>query len=205
VERFPTIDGDAVVADATLAATALNADSPGAAVTNEIWIDGPADTLARRLSEPPFDVLALTTRADLERELETDPLTRGALWTLIGAVAAGAFLALAGLALLLAADRRDERGELADLEAQGFTPAQLRAHVRSRAFLVTALGFVGGVVIAAALAALVVDMVAVTATRAAPEPPLLLSLDWTLIALSGLVYAVSAAALILLTTRTVPR
>ena len=172
MERFPTIDGDAVVADATLAATALNADSPGAAVTNEVWIDGPADMLARRLSEPPFNVLALTTRADLESELETDPLTRGALWTLIGAVAAGAFLALAGLALLLAAD---------------------------------ALGFVGGVVIAAALAALVVDMVAVTATRAAPEPPLLLSLDWTLIALSGVVYAVGAAALILLTTRAVPR
>jgi ABC-type antimicrobial peptide transport system permease subunit len=205
VERFPTIDGEAVVADSTLAATALNADSPSAAVTNEIWIDGDADTLTRRLSEPPFDGLALTTRADLERELRTDPLTRGALWTLIGALAAGAFLALAGLALLLAADRRDDRGELADLEAQGFTPAELRRHVRARAFLVTALGFVGGVVIAAALAALVVDMVAVTATRAAPEPPLLLSLDWALIAVSSLVYAVCAAALIFLTTRAVPR
>jgi hypothetical protein len=205
VERFPTIYGDAVIADATLAATALNADSPGAAFTNEIWIDGDADTLARRLKKPPFDVLSLTTRADVERELETNPLTRGALWALVGAGAAGAFLALAGLALLLAADRRDDRGELADLEAQGFTPAQLRRHVRARASLVTTVGLAGGVVIAAALAALVVDMVKVTASRAAPDPPLLLSLDWALIALSVFVYLLCAAALILLMTRKVPR
>ena len=205
VERFPTTNGDAVITDATLAATALNADSPGAAFTNEIWIDGDADTLAQRLQEPPFDVLALTTRADVERELETNPLTRGALWALVGAGAAGAFLALAGLALLLFADRRDDRGELADLEAQGFTPAQLRRHVRARAFLVTTFGFVGGIAIAAVLAALVVDMVKVTASRAAPDPPLLLSLDWGLIALSALVYVLCAAALILLATRRVPR
>jgi FtsX-like permease family len=205
VERFPTTYGDAVIADATLSATALNADSPGAAFTNEIWIDGDADTLTRRLNGPPFDVLSLTTRADVERELETNPLTRGALWALVGAGGAGAFLALAGLALLLAADRRDDRGELADLEAQGFTPAQLRGHVRARAFLVTKVGFVGGIAIAAVLAALVVDMVKVTASRAAPDPPLLLSLDWVLIALSAFVYVLCAAALILLTTRRVPR
>jgi hypothetical protein len=205
VERFPTTYGDAVIADATLSATALNADSPGAAFTNEIWIDGDADTLTRRLNGPPFDVLSLTTRADVERELETNPLTRGALWALVGAGGAGAFLALAGLALLLAADRRDDRGELADLEAQGFTPAQLRGHVRARAFLVTTVGFVGGIAIAAVLAALVVDMVKVTASRAAPDPPLLLSLDWVLIALSAFVYVLCAAALILLTTRRVPR
>jgi hypothetical protein len=205
VERFPTTQGDAVIADATLAGTALNAASPGAAVTNEIWIDGDADLLARRLGEPPFDVLAVSTRASLEHELRTDPLTRGAFWALLGAAAAGALLALAGLALLLAGDRRDDRGELADLEVQGFVPAQLRRHVRARAFLVTGLGFLGGVAIAAVLAAAVVDMVAVTASRAALDPPLLLSADWLLIAAAGLLYAAVAAAIIVLTTRTVAR
>jgi hypothetical protein len=205
VERFPTTQGDAVIADATLAGTALNAASPGAAVTNEIWIDGDADLLARRLGEPPFDVLTVTTRASLEDELRTDPLTRGALWALLGAAGAGALLALAGLALLLASDRRDDRGELADLEVQGFVPAQLRRHVRARAFLVTGLGFLGGAVIAAVLAAAVVDMVAVTASRAALDPPLLLSADWLLIAAAGLLYAAVAAAIIVLSTRTVAR
>jgi ABC-type antimicrobial peptide transport system permease subunit len=147
----------------------------------------------------------VSTRASLEHELRTDPLTRGALWALLGAAGAGALLALAGLALLLASDRRDDRGELADLEVQGFVPAQLRRHVRARAFLVTGLGFLGGVAIAAVLAAAVVDMVAVTASRAALDPPLLLSADWVLIAAAGLVYAAVAAAIIVLSTRTVAR
>jgi hypothetical protein len=205
VERFPTTHGDAVIADATLAATALNADSPGAAVTNEIWIDGDPEALARRLEQPPFDVLALTTRASLEHELRTDPLTRGALWTLAGAALAGAFLALAGLALLLVSDRRDDRGELADLEVQGFAPAQLRRHVRARALLVTGVGFLGGVAVAAALSALVVDMVKVTASSETPDPPLLLSADWPLLVASGLVYAFLAGALVLLSTRAIAR
>ena len=49
----------------------------------------------------------------------------------------------------------------------------------------TGLGFLGGAAIAAVLAAAVVDMVAVTASRAALDPPLLLSADWVLIAAAG--------------------
>jgi hypothetical protein len=59
--------------------------------------------------------------------------------------------------------------------------------------------------VAAALSALVVDMVKVTASREAPDPPLLLSADWALIAALGLVYAVLATALVLLSTRTIAR
>ena len=129
-------------------------------------------------------MLAVSTRASLEHELRTDPLTRGALWALLGAAAAGALLALAGLALLLAGDRRDDRGELADLEVQGFVPRSRGAMCAPVPF-VTGLGFLGGAAIAAVLAAAVVDMVAVTASRAALDPPLLLSADWVLIAAAG--------------------
>jgi hypothetical protein len=205
VARFPGTYGEAVVADANTVRTALNAVNPGAAVTNEVWIDGDPDAIMQRLGRPPFDVLAVASRTELERELGTDPLTRGALWTLVAAAAAAAFLALAGLALLVIADRRDEDRELADLEAQGLGPAALRKHVRLRSAVVTALGLVAGLVLAAVLAVLVIDLVAVSANRTVPEPPLVLALDWPLMVAVCTAYAAVAAALILTGTRRIAR
>jgi hypothetical protein len=48
----------------------------------------------------------------------------------------------------------------------------------------------------AILGALVVDFVALTANATAPEPPLLLTVDWPRIALAVAAYAVLAAALV---------
>ena len=203
--RFPTLKGDFVVADRALAFTAMNAAKPGSARTNEIWIGAPdgatADEIAAGLRRPPFDVLAVSSRSAIETELAGDPLSRGALIILGGAALGSVLLALLGLWLLLAADVRDERGELFDLEAQGAGPGLLRRHLRLRGGLVAALGLAGGLGAAVALAALVVAIVTVTANAAAGEPPLVLHLDFlNLLAVCG-AYAAGAAALIWGATR----
>jgi hypothetical protein len=197
VERFPSVDGDALVADRDLLVTAANAAAPGTAEANEIWLesDDPA-ALAAALERPPFDALAVTTRAALATRLHADPLARAALLTLAAAALVALGLALVGLLLGVVTDLRDDAGELFDLEAQGAAPATLRAQVRLRAGIVAAVGLVGGLATGAVLAALVVDLVRVTAGAARAEPPLLLAVDWPVVALAVAAYALLAAALV---------
>jgi hypothetical protein len=203
VERFPTVDGEAVVADAGLVLTALNANEPGTASANEVWLEGPADhedALAAALARPPFDRLDVTTRAGVEERLRSDPLARAALLTLACAALVGLGLALVGLLLGAVSDLRDERGELFDLEAQGAAPAGLRRQVRLRAAIVAAAGLAGGAITGAVLFVLVVDLVRLTANAAEPEPPLVLAVSWpvALLAIAG--YALAATVLVGLAT-----
>jgi hypothetical protein len=184
------VNGDFVVADRPSLATALNTEDPGTAVTNEIWLG------ATPPARPPFDVVHVTTRASVQDGLAADPLARGSLLALMVAALSGVALALAGLFLVVVADLRDERGELFDLEAQGATPATLRRHLRLRAALLVAFGLVGGIVTGAVLSVLVVSLVEVTANATAPQPPLVLSIDWGALALGLFVYLAAAAVLV---------
>lgn len=188
--RFPSLDGDFLVADRQTFATAMNAQAPGTAVTNEIWLGRPPP------DRPPFDVLQIRTRAGVEAGLAADPLARGSLLALVVAAIAGVALALGGLLLVVIADLRDERGELFDLEAQGATPTTLRRHLRLRAALLVGVGLVGGIATAAVLSALVVSLVEVTANATQPQPPLVLSVDWGVLGLGLLAYLVTAAVLV---------
>jgi hypothetical protein len=70
---------------------------------------------------------------------------------------------------------------------------------------VAALGLVGGLGASAALAALVVAIVTVTANAAAGEPPLALHVDFPVLVAVCAAYAAGAAALIWGTTRRVAR
>jgi len=201
VERFPGIDGEGLVADRDLLATAMNASTPGSAEPNDVWLDAPdPERLGAALAAPPFDRLAVTERAEVARSLRADPLARAALLTLGAAALVALALALVGLLLGVVADLRDERGELFDLEAQGAAPAALRRQVRLRAGIVAAVGVAGGAVTGAVLSALVVDLVRLTANAARPEPPLLVALDLPVVALAILAYALAAALVVGLAT-----
>jgi hypothetical protein len=188
VKRFPSIVGDAVIADRVTAATTLDTRSPGLGTTDELWLNS-----ARRPSVPQ---LSLRSRADTLAQLRADPLARGALLTLAGTAAVALLLALVGLLLAVVGDMRDDRGELFDLEAQGASPATIRAHLRLRALLVAVFGIVGGLALGALLSALVISLVSVTAGSAKPEPPLLLSLDLPLLGAAVIGYVLLAALLV---------
>ena len=205
VSRFPSVVGDAVVADRDTAGTLLDTRSPGLGTTDELWLNVPAArdaATARLLGRPPFTQLAVQSRAATLTRLQTDPLGRGALLTLAGTAAVALLLALLGLLLAVVADVRDDRGELFDLEAQGAAPSTIRAHLRLRALLVAVFGIIGGIGLGAILSALVVSLVAVTAGAAEPEPPLRLVLDLPLLAAAAAGYVVVAALLVGLATRT---
>ncbi len=191
IRRFPSIVGGAVVADRTAAETTLDTLYPGLGTTTELW--------ANTLPAHPPDVLQITSRATVLAQLKADPLARGALLTL--AATAALALALAGLLLGVVGDRRDDRGELFDLEAQGVAPATIRLHLRLRALLVALFGLVGGVIAGAVLSALVLSLVSVTASAAKPEPPLRLELEPGVLGIAIVVYALIAAGLVVAATQ----
>jgi hypothetical protein len=194
--RFPgTTQADFVVADRGTLATALDAQLPGLGATSELWLDAPP-VVARTLAGPPYDLLAVSSQRQARHQLAADPLARGALIVLAGTALVALCLALAGLLLGLVGDLRDERGELFDLESQGAPTGLLRLHLRLRAAGVAVFGALGGIATGVVLSALVLDLVRVTANLASPQPPLVLTVDWRLVALGAAVYVLLAAAAI---------
>ncbi len=181
--RFPTLGGTGsfVVADARGLETSLDALEPGAGRPNELWVDGasgrPAAVLAR-LDEPPFTRLETTTNAAVRERIQADPLARGALWTLWSVVGIALALGIAALALASATDLRDERRELADLQAQGLARRTLRHQLRLRGVVPLTLGTLGGAVLGLVLVSLVVRLVLLTAGSETPVPPLTRQVGW---------------------------
>jgi hypothetical protein len=197
VDAFPGVRGDAVAADTATLLTALNANAPGTAVPNEVWLSG----RSLEATAPPFDRLDVESRRELEAAFRTEPLARGALLVLAGTALVALALALLGLALAVLADLRDTSGELYDLEAEGLAPRALRRHVRLRALVLGTTGALGGLALAAVLATLVTDVVALTAGGRAPVPELVLAVDWPVLVLGGAAVAVAAALLVAVLTR----
>jgi hypothetical protein len=67
--------------------------------------------------------------------------------------------------------------------------------------LVAAFGVLGGLATGAVLAALIVALVKLTASAGSAEPPLLLGLDWPVVLLGLVLYAVAAMLLVGVATR----
>ncbi len=205
VRRFPGVDGQAVVGDGEALAAAVNLERPGAARVNEIWLrlrePGSAAVVDRALAAKPFDVLTVRSRHALEADARRDPIAHGTLLALAVAAAVALGLALAGILLTVLGDLRDESGELLDLEAQGASPSLLRRIVRLRALTVAVAGLVAGALAGLALAAVVTDLVGLTARATSPEPPLVLDVDATVVAAAVFLYVLAAGGLIVLATR----
>jgi hypothetical protein len=201
VPRYPTAYGNVVLADRELISTALNTEEPGTGVTNEVWVNGDPASVDAALQRPPFNRLQVQTHAAVARALRGEPIARGTLWTLGSAAVAVLLLALAGLALELAADVRDNAGELFDLESQGASPALLRRHLRLRVAAIAGAGLAGGIATGALLSALVIGLVTLTAAGAQPQPTLRLQADWTVLLVGLAVLVATGAAGAALLTR----
>jgi ABC-type lipoprotein release transport system permease subunit len=205
VRRFPGVDGQAVVGDGRALAAAVNLARPGAARLNEVWLrladPERLEAVDRALAARPFHVLSIQSRRALEADARRDPIAHGTLLALAIAAAVALLLALAGVLLTVLGDLRDERGELFDLEAQGASPSLLRRIVRLRALTFALAGLVAGALAGVVLAALVTDLVGLTARATAAEPPLVLDVDLGVVLGAALLYVLVAAALVVLATR----
>jgi hypothetical protein len=203
--RFPTAGGSFVVADEAGLTTALNANDPGSGTPLELWLAVPPSErahVAARLRRPPFSALQTASRESIQSRLAAQPLARGLLDVLAMSALLAAVLGVAGLVLVCAADLGDERDHLVDLEAMGIGPAALRRHLLLRAAVLVVVGIGGGLVLAAVLERLVIDLVSLGAGTATATPPLRGVQDWTLAAAGLAAFAVGGLALVWAFART---
>jgi hypothetical protein len=200
VNRFPSVTGDVVIADESSLFTVGNTTRAGSASPTEIWLSSPRP-LDAALRRAPFTDLDVTSQRARLDELRADPLTRGSVLALGCAAIVSLALAAVGFLVLVLSDLRDERGELFHLEAQGAAPAELRRHVRLRALVVAGAGLAGGLLTGLVLTALVTRTVVVAANGITPEPPLLLRVDWRLLAAAVVAYTLLVALVVAGTTR----
>jgi hypothetical protein len=195
--RFPTeTEAPFLIADQQSLSTALAADSPADSLPSELWLGVPpasAAHVAQALGRPPYTALEVSSRRTVERSLQDDPLARGLVLALAAGAALALLLALAGLLLAVTSDLRDEQGTLADLEAQGLAPGQLRLHVRLRAAMLVAAGLVGGIGVGVALVAAVHNALLTAATIGDPIPPLQTAVPWLSIGIGVVVIATVAS------------
>ena len=103
--------------------------------------------------------------------MQSDPIARGIVSSLVAAALAALALALLGVALATMGFLRDEGDSLFDLESQGAGPRALRACVRWRALGLALLGVLAGVALGIGLAVATGRLLAVDATLAVPDPP----------------------------------
>ena len=196
--RFPTVQGDFLVADREALETAVNAAAPGAAVADEVWLEGTTGQAERLRRAAPLPV-SVVSRADVEQRLREDPVARASSLSLIAGVLVALALALAGVLLAVAIDLRDEAAELFDLESLGLAPSGLARHVWLRSLAVVVLGLVGGLLTGAVIALVVTDVVQLTANATAAEPPLRLVTGWPALTVGLAAFvAVTFAAVLLL-------
>ena len=188
LDRFPTLPPDSagfLIADQTTLAAALDAQLPGQGRTDELWIStGDPARLRAALQSGALAQLASSFRADIDHQLQDAPVARGVLGTLIAATALSVLLAVIGLLTTLLGGTRDERVE-SDLEEQGVGPRGLRAELRFRLALVSVLGVIVGLGIAALLTRLAVASVRAAGTVANPRPPVVTVVPWAALAAWG--------------------
>jgi hypothetical protein len=145
-----------------------------------MWIAGPTPQrvaeVRSALGQAPFRFADVTARADLLAEREGDPLAQAIVWALVVAALAGLALSVGALVLGAVTDLRDERGELADLEAQGIPPSQLRWHALARTAWLAIGGGLAGLAAGLALAVILTGALAIDAEGRPPIPPLVVVL-----------------------------
>jgi hypothetical protein len=180
---------------------ALNAEAPAAGRPNEMWLatGSPIRTAEVRaaLATDPFRFPAVTDRAALVADRAGDPLSQSVAWALVVAGLAGLVLSILGVIIGAATDLRDERGDLADLEAQGVAPSTLRVLVLARTTWLVSGGAIAGLAVGVALTAAVTSALAVTAEGILPIPGLrivipILPIAAAVVAVAGLVLVIVA-------------
>jgi hypothetical protein len=188
LSRFPTLPSDSagfLIADETTLAAALDAQLPGQGRADELWISTrDLPRLRAALGSGVLAQLDSSFRADIDHQLQDAPVARGVLGTLIAATALSMLLVVIGFLTTLLGGTRDERVE-SDLEEQGVGPRGLRAELRVRLALVSVLGVIAGLGIAALLTQLAVASVRAAGTVADPRPPVVTVVPWVALAAWG--------------------
>jgi hypothetical protein len=205
---FPTIldRTRVVIVDVQPLLLAMNAHDPGTGVPNLVIVGTPSDArtaeVVSSLSRDPYPPLVIQSRPATEEARSNDPFAIGLVWGLAVGAGAGLLLSIIGVLLAAAAELRDERGELYELEAQGSTPRSLMGLVVLRTVALCAVGAATGVVIGIGLGWFVASSIGVGGEGATPVPALVPEAPWVpIVAIAAALLIVIGVAVTILTRR----
>jgi predicted lysophospholipase L1 biosynthesis ABC-type transport system permease subunit len=176
-DAFPPVDPATplVVVDARTLAQARFAANGQVNAPQEWWLateDGASGAVADAVAGPPFSAAAVVDRDALVRSLTSDPIPLGIIGAFgLGSIAALLFAAI-GFLVSASISTSERLGEFALLRALGLSPRQLAGWVSAESAFLLGFGFVGGALLGAILAWLVLPFSALTPTgeRAVPTP-----------------------------------
>ena len=197
--RFPTTGPRFLVADRASLAAALDDHEPGTGAPHEIWAgDGSArERLAAAIATAPWDQGRVETQEANRAALESDAVGQGAARLLLLAAAIALLVAIVSLVLLVVGERRDDAGQLLAHEADGVATATLRRSIWWRAVAAAVPALIAGTAAGLLLTRSVSTLVALSATGAAPTPPLIPSVGpgtTAVVLVAGLAVALAACA-----------
>ncbi len=197
--RFPTAGPRFLVADRVSLAAALDDHEPGSGAPHEIWAgDGTStSSLATVLALSPWNQARVDTQAESRTALESDAVGQGGGRLLLVAAAIALLVAIVSLVLLVTGERRDDAGQLLAHEADGIATSTLRRSIWWRAVAAAVPALIAGTVAGLVLTRSVSTLVALSASGAAPMPPLVPSVGpgtTAAVLLAGLVVALTACA-----------
>ncbi len=197
VRRFPTVPAGSagfVIADEPTLAGALDAADPGQGEPDELWIATRHTGRLRALvARPLYAQLSLSVRAQIERGLRAEPISRAIVGTLLAAAGLCALLAVVGLLVAMLGAARDERIEF-DLVALGVGPSGIRRELRLRLALAALAGVCAGVLIGVLITRLAVVTVRASGSGTVPHPALVTVAPWGQLAVWAIVAGVALGA-----------
>jgi hypothetical protein len=158
---------------------ALGSIVPGSGRPSEMWVSVPdperLPAVRTALARDPFRFAEVASSADIVASRSGDPLSQGVIWALVIAASTGLLLSVATLILVASTDLRDDRGDLADLEAQGVPPSALRWLALARTTWLAVGGSVAGILVGVSLTVLATRVLSLTADGVRPIPPLVVA------------------------------
>ena len=206
---FPPLDPNGaflVVDGATLDRAALSATGFPAA-PSEWWLradDEHAAAIATTLESAPYSAAEVIRRTELASALAGDPIWLGIIGALVlGALAAVVFAAI-GFLVGATVSTSERLGELALLRALGLSGRQLSSWLTLEQLFLLAVGLIGGSLLGALLAWLVLPYSTLSANGAAVVPAPVIVVPWEAIVPVYVVIGLILLASVSILARQVP-
>jgi hypothetical protein len=152
--------------------------------------------VADRLRASPFSSAEVVDRVGVEETLTRDPVALGISGALTLGFVAAAVFAVVGFAVAAAVSTAERTTEFAVLRSLGLSERQLTGWLALEGGLTAALALVGGLLLGAVVAWLVLPFVSLAGEGGRPFPDVIVELPWETVAALGAGLALAVAAVL---------
>lgn len=197
VTSFPTAGPgtDALIVDLATVQDVLASASAAPAQPGQWWLATTAGRVPSGLAAALPGGTSVTAAATLTTALLSDPVAAVPRSALVVVAMAASMLAIIGCCVSIAAGIRRRRAETALLAALGFSPRAAAGQLGLERLMLSVPSALAGLALGAIVAELLVPAITLTASATAPDPAVLVELDWRAgVALAVVVAVVPAVA-----------